>query len=81
MKWILLIVMTMGRGDHPPVAMDHIEFKTQAACEAYKAKVENNAGKSSGGGSFMGAVNAINNTLSAPIVTARCDSVEDGPTQ
>lgn len=83
MKWILFIVMTMSNQNdgRTPIALDHIEFKTQAACEQMKTKIENGAGKPQGQSGFMGAIGAINGALNGPITNARCESVDDTPTQ
>ena len=83
MKWILFIVLTMSQQNdgHTPVAVDHMQFNTQAACEQMKTKLESDGGKSQGKSGFMGAVNAINGALNGPIINARCESVDDGPAQ
>jgi len=77
MKFILLLIVTMSYNNdgHTPVAVDHIEFKTQAACEQYAAKITSAPAQKSGG--FMGAVNAINGALSGPIINARCEAVNE----
>lgn len=75
MKFILLILVTMSHQNdgRTPVAVDHIEFRTAAACEQMKAAIESaKAPKSSG------LIGAINGALNSPIITARCEAVDDG---
>jgi hypothetical protein len=80
MKWILFIVLTTSHQNTgaTPVAVDHMTFNTERACEEMKAKIEKQPAAGKG---FMGAVGAINNTLNGPIINARCESVDDSQTQ
>lgn len=79
MKFILILIVTMSHQNdgHTPVAVDHMTFSTQAACEQMKTKIES-APQSAKAGGLMGAVNAINGALNGPIINARCESVDDG---
>lgn len=78
MKFILFIIITMSHQNdgHTPVAVDHIEFRNQAACEQMKTKIESGSQSTKSSG-FMGAVNVINGALNGPIINARCEGVED----
>lgn len=80
MKFILLIIVTMSQQNdgRTPVAVDHMTFNTQAACEQYRATL-GKAPKRDGGG-LMGAVNALNGVINAPTIDARpCEAVNDSP--
>ncbi len=72
MKWILIIIATMSHQNNgtTPVAVDHIEFRTQVACEQMAAKLTSAPAAAKSGG-FMGAVNAINGALNGPIINTR----------
>ena len=72
MKWILFLVFTMSHQNdgRTPIAVDHIVFNTQAACEEMKNKIEN---KPKSGG----LIGTLNSALNGPIIDARCESVND----
>lgn len=80
MKWILILIVTMSHQNDgkTPIAVDHMTFATQAACETMVAKLQTAPQTAQKSGGFMGAVNAINGALNGPIINARCEGVQDG---
>lgn len=72
MKWILIIVMTSSNVNNGQmsIAVDHIEFHSERACNELRDKVQH---KPKSGG----LIGAINGALNGPIIDARCESVDD----
>ena len=72
MKWILILVFATSHqiGPGTSLAVDHIELNTEAACIELRDKMQE---KPKGGG----LLGAINGAINSPIITARCESVDD----